>query len=252
MKPIVQCITNIVTVNDCANVVLATKASPIMAHHIKEVSEVQEFSKALLLNLGATDDYDAMEIALSKAIEMQHPVVLDPVGVAGISFRREFALRLLDTDGISCIRGNYNEVNALIDNQKTGCGLDYDKNSDGSSVKEDDISSFAGKIQQYAKAKGIIVVASGKTDIVSDGERVSFIENGDEMMSCITGSGCMASAVVASALAFEKSTDSVIKAMKIYGECGQNAAKKTREANGGIGTFHRYFLDELSCARWHE
>ena len=37
--PLVQCITNFVTVNDCANIILASGGSPSMAHQIEEVEE---------------------------------------------------------------------------------------------------------------------------------------------------------------------------------------------------------------------
>ena len=36
-KPLVQCITNFVTVNDCANIILASGGSPTMASHPQEV-----------------------------------------------------------------------------------------------------------------------------------------------------------------------------------------------------------------------
>ena len=37
--PLVHCITNFVTVNDCANIILAAGGSPSMAHDIREVEE---------------------------------------------------------------------------------------------------------------------------------------------------------------------------------------------------------------------
>lgn len=246
MKSIVQCITNNVTINDCANAVLAVGASPIMAHHISEVEEVQSFSKALLLNLGATDDYDAMKVALMAASNLGHPVVLDPVGVSGISFRRKFALELLSQKGITCIRGNYNEIRAIMENQAIAAGLDYDKNNNGTNS----ISMLADCMKQYARENHIILAASGETDIVTDGNEVAYIESGDAMMSSITGSGCMASAVIASMLARDNSMKSVVSAMKEYGDCGSRAADLTRKEGRGIGMFHQLFLDELSLANW--
>ena len=37
--PLVQCITNFVTVNDCANIVLAAGGSPSMADDVREAAE---------------------------------------------------------------------------------------------------------------------------------------------------------------------------------------------------------------------
>lgn len=244
-KPIIQCITNDVTKNDCANAVIAVGASPIMAHHIQEVADVQNFAAALLLNLGATMDFESMRLALKTAKACHHPVVLDPVGIAGIPFRREFAQELLKSiGGITCIRGNYNEIAAILENKSVAAGLDAGVSS------EDRRELLAEGMKRYAKETGILLIASGAVDIVSDGEQVCFVESGHEMMSRITGSGCMASAVLASRLAFENSFETAVRTMKIYGECGERAAEAVISEHRGTGTFHQYFMDELSLADW--
>ncbi len=51
-RPIVHCITNHVTANDCANLLLACGASPVMADSPVESAEVTSKSNALVLNLG--------------------------------------------------------------------------------------------------------------------------------------------------------------------------------------------------------
>jgi len=251
MKPIIQCITNNVTMNDCANAVLLSGASPIMAHHPDEVVEVQKSASALLLNLGATDDYDAMVKALDTAKQNNHLVVLDPVGVAGISFRRDFAKKLLKTGGITCIRGNYKEIKAIITDETTGFGLDYDSRlSDADKNKCIDPKELIQLMNEYADKTGIMLVASGTEDIVCNGSTTFRIKGGDEMMSSITGSGCMLSAIIASRITFNNSIEEVAGVLKMYGMAGENAAQKTRDAKGGIGTFHMHFLDELSLTEW--
>lgn len=250
MKHIVQCITNNVTINDCANAVLAVGASPIMAHHIEEVGEVQSFASALLLNLGATDDYEAMTKALEVAYSLGHPVVLDPVGVSGIRFRRDFAMKLLGMGGITCIRGNYNEIMAIMDGVSTAAGLDYDRDNKIAATDNELIYILSKRMKKFAKDNKLILVASGVTDIVTDGDEVVCLECGDVMMSSITGSGCMASAIVAASLAKKSGLASVAYAMENYGKCGSKAANLTKAADRGIGTFHQNFLDELSLAKW--
>lgn len=47
-RPIIHCITNAVTVNDCANILLAAGASPTMAHHPREVEEITAGTAALI------------------------------------------------------------------------------------------------------------------------------------------------------------------------------------------------------------
>ena len=82
-RPIIHCITNAVTVNDCANILLAAGASPTMAHHPLEVEEITAGTKALVCNFGAIADYEAMEKAGRVADELGHAIVIDPVGVSG-------------------------------------------------------------------------------------------------------------------------------------------------------------------------
>ena len=87
-RPVVQCITNHVTIESVANTVLNFGASPIMSHNINEVEEVQTNAPALYVNLGATDDYDAIKKAYKTALNNNHVIVIDPVGVSGITYRR--------------------------------------------------------------------------------------------------------------------------------------------------------------------
>lgn len=94
-RPIIHCITNAVTVNDCANILLAAGASPTMAHHPCEVEEITAGTAALICNFGAISDYEAMKTAGKRAHALGHPIVIDPVGVSGSSYRREKCLELM-------------------------------------------------------------------------------------------------------------------------------------------------------------
>lgn len=51
-RPIVHCITNAVTVNDCANILLAVGASPTMAHHPMEAAEITQGATSLVCKIG--------------------------------------------------------------------------------------------------------------------------------------------------------------------------------------------------------
>lgn len=104
-RPIIHCITNAVTVNDCANILLAAGASPTMAHHPCEVEEITAGTAALICNFGAISDYEAMKTAGKRAHALGHPIVIDPVGVSGSSYRREKCLELMKIIHPTCIRG---------------------------------------------------------------------------------------------------------------------------------------------------
>lgn len=105
-KPLVQCITNFVTVNDCANILLASGGSPTMASHLLEVEEAVRNVQALVCNMGAIDQVDSMILAGKEANDLGKPVILDPVGAGGTQLRRDAAKRLLEEVHFTAIRGN--------------------------------------------------------------------------------------------------------------------------------------------------
>ena len=241
-RRIIHCITNSVTVNQVANVILATGGSPIMAHHKLEVASVQDFASGLLVNLGATDDYQAIEIAYKEAINRGTPIVIDPVGVGGIPFRREFMKKLINIGSPTCIRGNYGEIKAIYKESSTMEGLDCQLQSDESVV------------QALAKKLSCIVVASGQSDIIADADNCLTLETGHQIQKSVTGSGCMLSAVICQFLAngIKPSIARVVYACKLMGDTAREAVRKEtagKEAAGkeiGMMSFLNSWLDLIS------
>ena len=95
--PLVHCITNYVTVNDCANILLACGGSPIMADDENEVEEITSICNALVLNIGTlnTRTIESMRRAGLRANALGHPVVFDPVGAGASALRTGTAQSLL-------------------------------------------------------------------------------------------------------------------------------------------------------------
>ena len=93
--PLVQCITNFVTVNDCANILLAAGASPTMACHVDEVEDAIAGADGLVCNLGAIEAVESMKRAGVRANILGKPVVLDPVAAGGTALRRAKSAELL-------------------------------------------------------------------------------------------------------------------------------------------------------------
>ena len=93
-SPLVHCISNLVSANDCANIVLAAGASPIMADDPEEVEEITALSRALCLSLGTPNPRkaEAMVKAGRTAARLGLPVVFDPVGVGASQFRQSIAV----------------------------------------------------------------------------------------------------------------------------------------------------------------
>lgn len=238
-RPLVHCITNHVTVNDCANLLLAAGASPTMAHHLMEVEEVTQGCDSLVCNLGATDAYEAMRLAAKSAYHAGHPIVIDPVGVGGSSFRREQFAQLLTLARPACVRGNLSEIQALAGNQTTVTGVDAAADMLTQEEKDSLVKEFSKKI-------GSIVVASGAVDIISDGEQCIHVTNGTPQMTRITGSGCMSTALIGAYLAAENSISAVVSACTMMGIGGELAEKRMKEQEGGTMTFRLQLIDQIS------
>lgn len=234
-RPIVHCITNAVTVNDCANVLLAVGASPTMAHHPLEVEEITAGASALVCNFGAIGDYEAMTKAGETAHSLGHAIVVDPVGVAGSGYRREKCQAFVEMVHPTCIRGNYSEIRALMEHCNTVTGVDAkDKNIDVEAMK------------QYALKYKTILIASGKTDVITDGTKVMYCDEGDELMARITGSCCMSSVLLGAFLSVSPDIEGAAVGCSFMGLAGERAAEKTKNSGGGTMTFHHYLIDEIS------
>ena len=264
--PVVQCITNIVTVNDCANALLAVGASPTMAHHPEEMEEFAAVCDALVCNMGATESLEAM-MAAGKADTAgpSRPVVIDPVGCATSAFRRRKCLELIDAVHPACIRGNGAEIRALATDHRTARGVDdlflqektespADKNGQsGAEISEDQPSSDFSLSEetvrcarQLSRMTGAIVIASGETDYVVCGDRVYSVRGGSAWMTRVTGTGCMLSVLLGAFLAVENSALSAVACCGMMNVCAERAQEHTAAEHGGTGTFRVHLIDELS------
>ena len=236
--PLIQCITNSVTVNDVANALLAAGASPTMGHGEGEAAEIQAAAAGLLLNLGATESYDAMKAALSAAVASGHPAVLDPVGAGGSTPRRHFAESLIEGGGIALLRGNAAEIGALMADTATVTGVD----SRGAAVDP-------AALVSYAKDKGLVIAVSGAEDLVTDGTRIVGVSNGSPLMKRVTGTGCMSGGLFSAFAAARGEKFSILDAAvagSLYvGIAGQIAAERTKEEGAGPATFRQHFIDAL-------
>ena len=106
--PVVHNITNYVTVNDVANVILACGGSPIMSDEPEDVADITSICGGLNINLGTLHktSIEGMLKAGRRSNELGHPVLLDPVGAGASRFRTETALKLIKEIKFSVIRGN--------------------------------------------------------------------------------------------------------------------------------------------------
>lgn len=235
-NPIVHCITNHVVSNYQANGLLAIGASPIMGEAPEEAAELAAIAGAVSLNIGTLNaqTLESMIIAGKTANQLGRPVVLDPVGVGATAFRAAAAKRILTEVNIAVLRCNAGELAAICGTEWQGKGVDA-----GSG--EADVKQLA---VEAAGRLGLVVAVTGSTDIVTDGKEIVEIPFGHPLMSAITGSGCLLSAVVAAYLAVypEKVLSAAAEALRFYGKAGERASHSAPEP----GSFQIEFLNQLS------
>ncbi|MFC7366531.1 MULTISPECIES: hydroxyethylthiazole kinase [Bhargavaea] len=235
-RPLVHCMTNIVVANFQANGLLALGASPVMADAREEVEEMAAAASCTVLNIGTLhrESLEAMEMAGKAANGAGNPVVLDPVGAGATRFRRDAVSRLLGSVNITLIRGNTGELAALA-------GVDWKASGVDAGDGEMDVETVAA---QVARNYDCLVAVTGATDVLTDGKRTMRISGGHPVMSRITGSGCLLSAVCGAFLAAGKGDPfhSVAAALAFYKAAGKRAA----EVSSLPGSFLPAFMDQLA------
>lgn len=243
-EPLVQCITNFVTVNDCANILLASGASPTMAMDIREVEESVTRVQALVCNMGAIEHVESMICAGKKANELGIPVVLDPVGAGGTALRREAAKKLLEEVHFTAIRGNASEVKALAGYKSIGNGVDVSKED---KVSENTLDDTICIVENFAREIKSVVAVSGEIDIVTDGVKTVLIRNGCPTMARITGSGCMVTTLIGGFCGAENEDmfQAVCAAMIVMGIAGELADEKRIQNKTGNATFRNDLIDAI-------
>jgi hydroxyethylthiazole kinase len=235
-KPLVHQIANYVVMNETANATLALGALPVMAHAREEVEEMVALAGALVLNIGTLSPHwvDGMLAAGRAANERGVPVVLDPVGAGATSYRTKTARRILEEVEVAVVRGNAGEVSTLVGVAAEVRGVE----SVGVARDSAELARAA------ARQLGVVASVTGAIDHVSDGDHVVAIANGHPLLSAITGTGCMSSAITGCFLAVADSPfEAAIEALVAFGVAGEDAAREAK----GPGSFHVALYDTLAA-----
>ena len=230
-RPLVHHITNYVTVNDCANICICAGGSPVMTDG-DDVADMVSISSSTVVNIGTLNarTVGSMEVAFRTASSKGIPMLLDPVGAGATAYRTETAEVLMSMRP-TVIKGNAGEIGVL-----SGIGGDV-KGVD--SHGSDDAAEAAA---QLARPTGSIVVATGETDYVSDGDVTYRLENGTGMLGNVSGTGCMLSSVMGCYIgAFGRNLDAVASAVTVFNVAAEAASGRC----GGPGTFKPALMDAL-------
>jgi len=245
--PLVHSITNYVTVNDCANAILACGASPIMADDQNEVEEITSICNSLVINIGTLNEriISSMMKAGKKANELNHPVVLDPVGAGASSFRTKTSFNLLENVKFSVIRGNTSEIKAIHKGSGTTKGVDADVSD---AITETNLDEAIVFVKDFSKKTGSIIAITGAIDIIADENKAYVIRNGNALMSKITGTGCMLTSLIGAFCGGNSDSilDATAAAVCVMGLCGELAFEKLQKVDGGTSTYRTFIIDYIS------
>ena len=243
--PLIHNITNYVTVNDCANILIACGAAPIMADDREEAAEITALCGGLNINIGTLNSrtIDSMLIAGKRANELNHPVVLDPVGAGASKLRTDTALRLLEEVQFTVIRGNISEIKTMACGSGTTKGVDADV---ADRVTEENLEEMVAFAKAFAAKTGAVVAITGAIDIVADGKRTFCIRNGHPMMSSITGTGCQLSAMTAAFVTANPDTplEAAAAAVCAMGLAGEIAHERLTPLDGN-SSYRNYIIDAI-------
>ncbi|MGD9948046.1 MAG: hydroxyethylthiazole kinase [Desulfobulbus sp.] len=233
-KPLIHNITNFVVMNYTANVLLASGASPVMAHADNEVEEMVDHAAALVLNIGTLTDgwVTTMIKAGRRASELGKPIVLDPVGAGATQLRTNAVKAILAQTWVSIIRGNASEILSLAGSATAAKGVD----SINSVNEATEVASV------LARELGTTLAITGPSDLVTDGRRSVRIEGGHTLMPYVTGTGCSATALIGAFHAVDKDpVSAAATALAFFGIAGETAGQQA----AGPGSFMIHLLDAL-------
>jgi len=161
--PLVQCLTNFVSMDFMANGLLALGASPAMVHAVEELESAIEvvaaIKGAVSINIGTLDPtwIESFKFAARTCKAKGVPWVLDPVAAGFTPLRTTTATELLDIGGCSVLRGNASEILAVAGAAGDTKGVDSSQGS-GAALKA--AKSLAAKYN-------CVVCISGAVDFVA-------------------------------------------------------------------------------------
>ena len=261
-KSLIHIIVGQVSVNDCANVVLALGGRPITAECPLEVEQITGNADSLAVSFANITQGRAEAIILSGRVasEKNIPSVIDVVGVTCSDYRVELAKKFIEECKPVVIKGNISEIRKMasvmavlndevLPDYAGNVGIDASASDIEAMSDEEKLADMGELVRHFAKNTGAVVLASGVVDIVSDGERVEYVPGGKPQMARVTGTGCMLNSAVATTISccgyrLEDVMDAVVCASKIMKTCGEFA-----DESSGLGSYRVNLIDAISKYR---
>lgn len=235
-RPLIHCVANLVSANDCANVLLAAGASAMMAQAPQEMEEIAALSAATVLNTGTPDaeKFEVCRLCGGFAAGNQ-PVVLDPVGVGASAWRLQETEKLLECVSPSIIRVNLGEARALLRRAGEERGVDFLAEA----AAEDRLSCA----RALALERSAAVLLTGPEDVITDGTRVCRARGGSDWATRVTGSGCMLSALCGAFAAVEPDAFLAASVASVFWKTCAAQAEGALTPGQGAGAFRSALMD---------
>ena len=243
--PLIHNITNYVTVNDVANILLACGGSPIMSDDSDEVEEITSICGGLNINIGTLNKntIPSMFLAGKKANQLGHKVLLDPVGAGASKLRTQTAIDLIKMVKFDVIRGNISEIKTLALGSGTTKGVDADVSD---AVTEENLEKSISFAKKFAEEMNCVVAITGKIDLVADAKNCYVIRNGRAEMGKITGTGCQLSGMTAAFITANQNNilEATAAAVCAMGLAGEIAWKNMKKGDGN-STYRNRIIDAI-------
>ena len=243
--PLVHNITNYVTVNDVANILLACGASPIMSDEPEDVEDITSICGGLNINIGTLHrtSIDGMYRAGAKAESLGHKILLDPDGAGAGHLRTSTAVGMMEKIPFTVIRGNISEIKTLALGSGTTKGVDADV---ADNVTDENLDSAVAFAKNFAKDHNCVVAITGAIDLVADADTCYVIRNGRAEMGSITGTGCQLSGMMTAYLVANPdepliAAAAAVCAMGLAGEIGWSHMKP----EDGNSTYRNRIIDAI-------
>lgn len=244
-SPLVHNITNYVTVNDVANIILACGASPIMSDDESEVEEITSICGGLNINIGTLNKntIPSMFLAGKKANSLGHKILLDPVGAGASKLRTETAVKLMSEVKFDVIRGNISEIKTLALGNGTTKGVDADVSD---AVSDANLEKSIEFVKKFAASAKCVAAVTGAIDLVSDGKKCYVIRNGKPEMGKITGTGCQLSGMMTAFISAnpENILDAAAAAVCAMGLAGEIGWSNMQRGEGN-STYRNRIIDAI-------
>lgn len=245
-KPLIECLTNDVTITDVANTILDVGASPVMGVAEAEIPGLVKAASAVVINIGtfSAELEERYLLALKVAHEFGKPVVFDPVGAGATDYRTDITKNLLQAHPIAIIRGNASEIKALLKGRGSTVGVEA---ADDDVINDSMLVAQAEIARNVAKTYRCVVSMSGQIDVICDSCNAYACRNGVPWLCSVTGTGCSLTGLLAAFAAVatrQELLEAATFGTAMMGVAGELAFNRT--ANLGLGSFHVALHDELS------